>query len=264
MAIGMMAATLFPEIVMRISPLLASCLLITGAHGADITRIDAHTLLLKGSIERGDAAKLERMYAPGTTLLKVRSVGGDSEDAMRMGGFIHDKQLDLEVEAGCASSCANYLFPAARHKTIPAGAVLGFHGTAYLTALAGEADIRGSLAASGMPPGEVAKQVPGMLDYAKRMARLESEFSAKIGVTPQFYRDFKTVAENAGAVERQYASRQVNLLWWPSSVRLAACYGVRGVTDLGRPAALDTVGHALDEAHALVLLGDQPLVRCGK
>lgn len=243
---------------------LSSCLLLANAHGAQITRIDAHTLLLKGGIERGDDAKLKQMYAPGTTLLKVRSVGGDSEAAILMGGFIHDKNLDLEVEGGCASSCANYLFPAARHKTIPAGAVLGFHGTMYLTALAGEKEMRSQLSASGMPPDEVAKRLPAMVEYINRIAKLESEYTARIGVNPQFYRDFKTIAENAGAIEQQYASKHVNFLWWPSSERLAACYGVRGVTDLGRPAALDSVGHAFDEKHALVLLGDQPLPRCGQ
>ncbi|CAH0288345.1 hypothetical protein SRABI118_03994 [Massilia sp. Bi118] len=246
---------------------LSSCLLLANAHGADITRIDAHTLLLKGAIERGDDAKLEKMYTPGTTLLKVRSVGGDSEAGILMGSFIHDKNLDLEVVGGCASSCANYLFPAARHKTIPAGAVLGFHGTLTLTALAGKEEMRRQFTASGMPPDEVEKQLPVMVEYVNRIARMESEFVARIGVNPQFYRDFKTIAENADAVEKQYASKQVEPLWWPSSERLAACYGVRGVTDLGRPAALDSVGHALDETHGqlhLLLLGDQPLPRCGK
>lgn len=243
---------------------LSSCLLLATAHSAEITRIDAHTLLLKGGIERGDDAKLKQMYAPGTTLLKVRSVGGDSEAAILMGSFIHDKNLDLEVEVGCASSCANYLFPAARHKFIPAGAVLGFHGTMYLTALAGAEEMRKQMVASGMLPDEVEKQLPGMVEYINRIARLESEFTARIGVSPQFYRDFKTVAENADAVEKQYASKDVQFLWWPSSERLASCYGVRGVTDLGRPAALDSVGHALDDKHHLVLLGDRPLPRCGR
>jgi hypothetical protein len=242
---------------------LSSCLLLANAHGAEITRIDAHTLLLKGGIERGDDAKLKQMYAPGTTLLKVRSIGGNSETAMLMGNFIHDKNLDLEVEAGCASSCANYLFPAARHKTIPAGAVLAFHGTAYLTALAGETEMRSQLSASGMPADQVEKELPAMVEYTKRLARLESEFAARIGVNPQFYRDFKTIAENADPIEKQYASKHADFLWWPSSERLAACYGIRGVTDLGRPAALDSVGHAFHEKPAMVLLGDQPLPRCG-
>ena len=232
------------------------------AHGAQVTRIDARTLHLEGEIANGDAAQLEKLYAPGTALLKVHSPGGNSEEAMRMGRFIHARKLDLEIDRGCASSCANYLFPAARRKIIPAGAVLGYHGTAYLTELAGEDSLRSQLAASGMTPDAVAKALPSMLDYVRRIAKQEGEFAAEIGVNPQFYRDFKTVAERGETLDRQYAAQHATFLWWPAADRLAACYGIGGVSDQARPVALASTGHAFETRRALLLVGDQALPAC--
>jgi hypothetical protein len=241
---------------------LSSFLLLGSAHAAQITRVDARTLHLDGEIDRGDAARLEKMYAPGMTLLKVHSPGGNSEEAMLMGRFIHARKLDLEIDRGCASSCANYLFPAAHHKTIPAGAVLGYHGTAYLTELAGAEEMREQLTASGMTPDAVAKALPSMKDYVQRLAKQEGEFAAYIGVDPQFYRDFKTVAEHSDAIERQYAQQHATLLWWPDTQRLAQCYGVRDVSDQARPAELASTGHAFETRRALLLVGDQALPAC--
>jgi hypothetical protein len=241
---------------------LVSCLT-AGAHAAEITRVDARTIQFDGPIAAGDAEKLERLYAPGTTLLRVQSPGGSGEEAMKMARFIHAKGLDIEIMRGCASSCANYMFPAARRKTIPPGAVLGYHGTAYLTALDGEAGVREQLESSGMPPDEVEKQAPQLFDYVSRMARLEGEFAALVGIKPQFYRDFKTVAEKGDALDRQYAAQKATFLWWPSARRLAKCYGIEGVDDRGRPAELDTVGHVFEARRSLLLVGDQFLPDCG-
>lgn len=244
--------------------LVLSSLLPAAARAAEITRIDARTLHFEGGIEKGDAARLERMYAPGTTLLKVHSPGGDSEEGILLGRFIHARQLDLEIDRGCGSSCANYMFPAARHKTIPPGAVLAYHGTMFLTDLAGEKEMREQLTASGMPADEVAKQLPGFVAHNKRVAGMETEFAATIGVNPQFYRDFKTVAEKGAALDRRYAAQHANFLWWPSARRLAQCYGIRDVNDQGRPAELDGAGYFFEAQRKLLLVGDKDLPACGR
>lgn len=247
---------------MRTILFLASCLLATGAHAAEIKRVDAHTIHLEGSITDGDAARLQQAWAPGTTLLRVTSVGGSSEEGMLMGRFIHDKGLDIEVVRGCASSCANYMFPAARRKTILPGAVLGYHGTLYLTEVAGEASLKEDLSGSGMAPDQVAKALPEMFANVRRLAKLESEFAAYIGVKPQFYRDFRTVAEQGDALDKQYAPQGANFLWWPSAQRLAGCYGVENVDDRSRPAELDSIGHSFEAKRKLLLVGDTFLAPC--
>ncbi|MCD2518940.1 hypothetical protein LQ564_21810 [Massilia sp. G4R7] len=248
---------------MRITLFLSSCLLLAGAHAAEVKRVDARTIAFDGSITAGDAAKLAQAWAPGTTLLRVTSVGGSSEEAMIMGRFIHDKGLDIEIVRGCASSCANYMFPAARHKTITPGAILGYHGTGYLTELAGVDSLREDLLAGGMAPDEVKKQLPGLHDYVVRIARMEQEFTRYIGLNPQFYRDFKTVAEKGDALDKQYAAQKATFLWWPSARRLEQCYGIRNVNDQARPAALESTGHAFVTKGAFLLVGDQFLAGCG-
>jgi|GEM_PF-2372204 len=245
-----------------LSALLALSALLPTAHAAEITRIDAKTLHFEGPIERGDAARLEKMYAPGTTLLKVHSPGGASDEGILLGRFIHARQLDLEIDRGCGSSCANYMFPAARHKTIPPGAVLAYHGTMILTDLAGEKEIRAQLTASGLKPAEVEKGVQDMVAHTRRVAKMETEFAAALGIDLQFYRDFKTVAEKGDALDRQYAAQNASFLWWPSARRLAQCYGIRDVDDRGRPPELDHAGYFFDEKRKLLLVGDQNLPAC--
>lgn len=246
-----------------LSALLALSALLPAARAAEITRIDAGTLHFEGKIERGDAARLEKMYAPGTTLLKVHSPGGESEEGILLGRFIHARQMDLEIDRGCASSCANYMFPAARHKTIPPGAVLAYHGTMILTELAGEEGMREQLAGSGLKPEELEKALPELLAYTRRAANMETELGNALGIDLQFYRDFKTVAEKGEALDHQYEAQQASFLWWPSARRLAQCYGIRDVSDQGRPAELDGVGYVFDAKRKLLLVGDQNLPACG-
>jgi len=246
-----------------LSALLALSALLPTVRAAEITRIDAKTLHFEGKIERGDAAKLEKIYAPGTTLLKVHSPGGESEEGILLGRFIHARQMDLEIDRGCASSCANYMFPAARHKTIPPGAVLAYHGTMILTEEAGEAGMRDQLAGSGLKPAELEQGVRDLLALTRRSARMETELGNALGIDLQFYRDFKTVAEKGEALDRQYEAQHASFLWWPSARRLAQCYGIRDVNDQGRPAELDGVGYFFDAKRKLLLVGDQNLPACG-
>ena len=59
----------------------------------------------------------------------VDSPGGNVADAIVLGNWIVDHELDVEVKKNCASSCANYLFAAGRRKIIDDGAVIVWHGS---------------------------------------------------------------------------------------------------------------------------------------
>lgn len=59
----------------------------------------------------------------------VNSGGGDTVIGRTIGKWVFTHQLDIEVEAVCFSSCANYIFPAGRTKTIHDGAFVGWHGS---------------------------------------------------------------------------------------------------------------------------------------
>src|SRR5690606_14424877 len=62
--------------------------------------------------------------------VRLRSRGGTIQVAMAMGREIHRRQLDVEVDGFCVSSCANYLFTAGRDKYVDSPEQVRFHGGA--------------------------------------------------------------------------------------------------------------------------------------
>lgn len=62
--------------------------------------------------------------------LIVSSGGGDPLGGIEFGKFIRDNQLEVVVRDACLSSCANYIFPAAKKKIVEKDAVVGWHGGA--------------------------------------------------------------------------------------------------------------------------------------
>lgn len=62
--------------------------------------------------------------------LVINSGGGEIGIAMDIGIWVHDNGLDVKVVNACLSSCANYIFPAGKHKVISANAIVGWHGSA--------------------------------------------------------------------------------------------------------------------------------------
>ncbi len=58
----------------------------------------------------------------------ISSGGGDVEAALKLATAIHRKNLDIYVNRLCISSCANYLFLAAREKFILDNSVVAWHG----------------------------------------------------------------------------------------------------------------------------------------
>jgi hypothetical protein len=69
-----------------------------------------------------------RCAAAALTRLVVSSSGGDTVPGRRIGQWVHDMGLMVEVEKICFSSCANYIFPAGRGRVIRADSFVGWHG----------------------------------------------------------------------------------------------------------------------------------------
>lgn len=63
--------------------------------------------------------------------LVISSNGGDIDAGMDLGRWVKDNKLDVEVKGACASSCANYVFPAANTKYLRKDSVLLWHGSAW-------------------------------------------------------------------------------------------------------------------------------------
>lgn len=84
-----------------------------------------------GSLTAEANAKLFALYEsqekkPAT--LSIRSPGGDTTAGMELGRWVHENKMDVKVLEGCYSSCANYVFTAARRKIVSNFAHIGYHG----------------------------------------------------------------------------------------------------------------------------------------
>ncbi len=63
--------------------------------------------------------------------LEITSNGGDVMEGIRLGNWVFNNQLDVIVGKGCASSCANYVFPAGKEKYLRKDSALIWHGNSY-------------------------------------------------------------------------------------------------------------------------------------
>jgi hypothetical protein len=97
-----------------------------------IVRVEGDTVYFTGHISEASAAVLAKAVAPlrrgQVTRLVVSSRGGDTVPGRRIGQWVHDMGLLVEVEKVCFSSCANYIFPAGRGRVIRADSFVGWHG----------------------------------------------------------------------------------------------------------------------------------------
>ena len=100
--------------------------------GDDITvQRNGDTVIYRGTLtEDGlDAMREAGLGLPVTTLL-IDSAGGEIVIGMEFGAWVLERELDVVVDRACLSSCANYVFTAARNKEIQPGAVVAWHGSA--------------------------------------------------------------------------------------------------------------------------------------
>ena len=77
------------------------------------------TLVYRGALSEAANQRLFELYVktkPRPRLLKVTSGGGDITLGMDLGEWVFQNGLDVEVVDHCFSSCANYVFTAAKAK----------------------------------------------------------------------------------------------------------------------------------------------------
>lgn len=86
-------------------------------------------VIFTGQINARSVAQfLRALQDPRITRLVITSSGGRVAAALDMADAVHARQLDVEVPAACMSSCANYVFPAGRHKVIGRLGAVSWHG----------------------------------------------------------------------------------------------------------------------------------------
>ena len=234
----------------------------TLASAAELRRVASDTIALRGTIAEGDVDKLRQLATPVTTVLRVNSDGGDPQAAMQLGRYLRQRQWSLAIDTVCAGSCALYVFPAARYKSIPGTAVLALQDTAVLRAQAGLEQMRRSLLEVGVPADELDRETAALAAQLAQVAALEAAFAVELGIAPAFYRDFRQVAAQADSVRQRFPDQDAAIYWWPAAARLQRCYGIAGVDEGPRAVRLAPDGYLYVPALSALVMGDQALQAC--
>ena len=89
-----------------------------------------NSLYVTGHIDDGDYHKFKKITeANKINNLKISSMGGAVDEAIKIGLEINLRGYDVEVFGVCASSCANYIFTAGLNKKISKNSLVIWHGS---------------------------------------------------------------------------------------------------------------------------------------
>jgi hypothetical protein len=95
--------------------------------------IQGTSIIYRGDISRESNARLfeivETAELNSVTLI-ITSKGGDVLAGIELGRWVFRNGLDVTVTEYCVSSCANYIFPAGKMKTLDSSAAIVWHGGA--------------------------------------------------------------------------------------------------------------------------------------
>jgi hypothetical protein len=164
--------------------------LAAAAEDQTVVERDGDAIVYRGEITQQGNARVEALLAAGERIewLRITSVGGEVNLGMDLGDLVRGHGLNVEVVDYCASSCANYVFPAGRRKLLRAASVVVWHGSAIQTGI-------GALSNIDFAPMEAhlgrtlsdeekvaAAEEMGLTAYFDRLTRRQAEFYAAIGV----------------------------------------------------------------------------------
>ena len=121
------------------------------------------------------------VHGEGVERLVITSTGGDVEAGIALGRWVFKHRLNVVVPEYCLSSCANYVFPAGRHKSIGPGAIVAWHGNYNHLKETGlwQDDIAGRMQRHGEDAVTANRQVR---EEMERLVGLERDFFTHIGV----------------------------------------------------------------------------------
>jgi hypothetical protein len=138
---------------------------------------------------------LVRSAAANKTFVVVESGGGrDGLAALALGILIHRHHWDVEVVGLCASSCANFIFPAGKTKYLNPHSLLLFHGGPHQANLLEMAKkIDQGLKTNGAPVESVT------LGQTNKEGTVS--FTPNRSIADQEVRAFLSIADDASAVE---------------------------------------------------------------
>ena len=118
------------KLVLALAPVFA-CANLAQANSPPAATVErsGDAVIFNGQINGRSVGEFKRaLQDPGITRLVITSRGGGVAAALDMAVAVHERGLDIDVPTACLSSCANYVFPAARRKVMARPGVVGWHG----------------------------------------------------------------------------------------------------------------------------------------
>lgn len=163
------------------------------------------------------------------TTLAIHSPGGDTGLGMALGKWVYKKKLDVKVLEGCHSSCANYVFPAARNKIVSNFAVIGYHGGLTSTSFGIDDAALDNLAALQKDGEKVTRE--NAVESIKRLfasqLEQESKYFKMIGVQQRI--------TTLGQSEEYKKAAPEDAVGWYYSAEDFAKLGVSNITVINPP-----------------------------
>jgi len=162
--------------------ILLACLVFTAVRGDMPGDVSA---VYEGAISaENNAGFFARFAGQPVRVLLIDSGGGEVAAAIDLANWVHARQLDIVVTGMCLSSCANYVFPAARHKEIRPGAIVAWHGNYHHLAHTGlwRDDVLLRMRRDGEDEETATRYVQAQV---ATLVALERDFFARIGVDEQ-------------------------------------------------------------------------------
>lgn len=161
------------------------------------------------------------------TVLSIRSRGGPVTAGMPLGRWVRERGLDIKVMEYCLSSCANYVFPAARRKVVSNFAVIGYHGGPGSGQYEFDADTLKMVDA--MPPAQRKAFLDDLDKTIRTNGEQERAYLRWLGVRE----DLSTLGQQDRYQQRY--SDDPSVLGWTYSLAGFAKLGVRDITVINPP-----------------------------
>lgn len=157
------------------------------AEPATTVEREGEAIVYRGGIDADANARVrELLEEGGVRWLHITSSGGELGLGMDLGELVHGHGLDVRVLDYCASSCANYVFPAGRRKLLGAASAVIWHGSAIQADVgAAEAiDFDAVTELRGSPLTEAGKaaMIERFAAYGRAMRERQAAFYAALGV----------------------------------------------------------------------------------
>lgn len=139
-------------------------------------------LVYKGELSAAANRRLFALYErahPKPDTLVITSAGGRFELGLALGEWVFRHGLAIEVPTQCNSACANYVFTAARQRTVGPSALIAFHG--------GMADTEDRIAQvmAQLSPERRQREQQAVRDFIRRGQADEAKLFKLIGIDPR-------------------------------------------------------------------------------